>query len=151
MKEGAKIDHGAERAEWVPVGMCPDARPIGELDAELVGRLGVAHEIAFIDVEEAQQIDQMGGMVASPTPTVPISGDSMTVMAQPVPGSARASMLAAIQPAVPPPTMAMRLIRLLSLCAYPTAGPRWRAHRRLAIGAATGAKGDRRGGSLKGS
>src|ERR1700691_4112564 len=51
-----------------------------------------------------------GGMVASPTPTLPISGDSMTVMAHPVPGKARANMLAAIQPAVPPPTMAMLFI-----------------------------------------
>ena len=56
----------------------------------------------------------MGGIVASPTPTVPMSGDSITVMAVPVPGSARASMLAAIQPAVPPPTIAMRLICRLS-------------------------------------
>jgi len=31
-------------------------------------------------------------------------------MTVPVPGSARARMLAAIQPAVPPPTIAMRLI-----------------------------------------
>src|SRR5271167_290071 len=56
----------------------------------------------------------MGGMVASPTPTVPMSGDSITVMMVPVPGSARANMLAAIQPAVPPPTIAMRLICKLS-------------------------------------
>src|SRR5271167_2730852 len=56
----------------------------------------------------------MGGMVASPTPTVPMSGDSITVMIVPVPGSARANMLAAIQPAVPPPTIAMRLICKLS-------------------------------------
>src|ERR1700722_9345608 len=53
-------------------------------------------------------------MAAPPTPTLPISGDSMTVMAQPVPGKARASMPAAIQPAVPPPTMAMLFIWELS-------------------------------------
>ena len=52
----------------------------------------------------------IGGMVASPTPTVPMSGDSITAIAVPVPGRARARMLAAIQPAVPPPTMAMRWI-----------------------------------------
>src|SRR5882757_1453531 len=56
----------------------------------------------------------MGGIVASPTPTVPMSGDSMTVMTAPVPGSARANILAAIQPAVPPPTIAMRFICPLS-------------------------------------
>src|SRR5882672_4806649 len=59
----------------------------------------------------------MGGIVASPTPTVPMSGDSMTVMKVPVPGRARAKMLAAIQPAVPPPTIAMRLICLVSFIA----------------------------------
>src|SRR5258708_2647595 len=59
----------------------------------------------------------MGGIVSSPTPTVPISGDSMTVMTVAVPGRARAKMLAAIQPAVPPPTIAMRLICLVSLIA----------------------------------
>src|ERR1700730_9581478 len=63
----------------------------------------------------SRSISMMGGIVASPTPTVPMSGDSMTVMMQPVPGSDRAKMLAAIQPAVPPPTIAMRLIRLLSV------------------------------------
>ena len=53
----------------------------------------------------------MGGIVASPTPTVPMSGDSITVMRVPVPGRARDNMLAASQPAVPPPTMAMLPIR----------------------------------------
>src|SRR6202035_2435062 len=57
----------------------------------------------------------MGGIVASPTPTVPMSGDAMTVMTVAVPGRPRAKMLAAIQPAVPPPTIAMRLICLVSL------------------------------------
>jgi hypothetical protein len=38
-------------------------------------------------------------------------------MTVPVPGRARAKMLAAIQPAVPPPTIAMRLICLVSLIA----------------------------------
>src|SRR5580704_3073931 len=54
----------------------------------------------------------MGGIVASPTPTVPMSGDSITVMTVPVPGRARDNMLAASHPAVPPPTMAMLRIRL---------------------------------------
>src|SRR5690242_10565229 len=50
------------------------------------------------------------GMVASPTPMVGMSGDSMSSIRQLAP-SCRASRLAAIHPAVPPPTMAMRSIR----------------------------------------
>jgi hypothetical protein len=53
----------------------------------------------------------IGGIVASPTPIVPISGDSMTVMTVRVPGRARARMLAASQPAVPPPTIAILRMR----------------------------------------
>src|SRR6187455_1930511 len=47
------------------------------------------------------------GTVASPTPTVPMSSDSMSVMSQPLPLSACARPAAAIHPAVPPPTMTM--------------------------------------------
>src|SRR5581483_5708873 len=47
----------------------------------------------------------MGGMVASPTPTMPISSDSTTVM-EVVPFLCTLhSAAAAIHPAVPPPTM----------------------------------------------
>src|SRR6185312_15600488 len=47
----------------------------------------------------------MGGIVASPTPTIPISSDSTTVI-DVVPFSCnRQSAAAAIHPAVPPPTM----------------------------------------------
>ena len=38
----------------------PGPRPVRELDAELVGRLGVLDEIAFVDVEKPQQVDQGG-------------------------------------------------------------------------------------------
>ncbi len=50
------------------------------------------------------------GIVASPTPTVGISGDSMSWIEHVGP-TFLANALAAIQPAVPPPTMAIRLMR----------------------------------------
>src|SRR5690348_6247596 len=49
------------------------------------------------------------GIVASPTPTVPISADSIRRISRCGP-SARASSAAAIQPAVPPPTITTRRI-----------------------------------------
>src|SRR5712675_2790521 len=50
---------------------------------------------------------RIGGIVASPTPTVPISGDSISVIVVWLCLSTCASNAAAIQPAVPPPTMAI--------------------------------------------
>src|SRR6267154_930737 len=56
---------------------------------------------------------RIGGIVASPTPMMPISGDSMTRMPTPPGMRRRPRMAAAIQPAVPPPTMAISRTRLL--------------------------------------
>ena len=49
----------------------------------------------------------IGGIVASPTPTVPISSDSTSVIATLCVPSTRATAAAAIHPAVPPPMIAM--------------------------------------------
>src|SRR5262245_8765066 len=55
---------------------------------------------------------RIGGTVDSPTPTVPISSDSISVMSSTVP-SCRESAAAAIQPAVPPPAITTFLISVL--------------------------------------
>src|ERR1700743_1955981 len=47
------------------------------------------------------------GIVASPTPTVPISSDSTSLMSRPLP-SVLPRQAAVIQPAVPPPAMTTR-------------------------------------------
>src|SRR6185436_4599103 len=52
----------------------------------------------------------IGGMVASPTPTVPISSDSTRRMDSSEPLKACDSAAAVIQPAVPPPTITTRRI-----------------------------------------
>src|ERR1700761_8293229 len=56
----------------------------------------------------------IGGMVDSPTPMVPISDDSTSVMEGPLRLKTRARVAAAIQPAGPPPMIAMEVI--LSAC-----------------------------------
>jgi hypothetical protein len=50
---------------------------------------------------------RIGGMVASPTPTVPIASDSTSAISTWRDSKVRASAAAAIQPAVPPPTIAI--------------------------------------------
>ena len=57
------------------------------------------------------------GMVASPTPIVPISSDSISTTSQSVLCRTRARQAAVTHPAVPPPTMTTRLIRFPSLTA----------------------------------
>lgn len=52
-----------------------------------------------------------GGMVDSPTPTVPIASDSTSVTSTARP-MVRAIAAAAIHPAVPPPATTMRRMRL---------------------------------------
>jgi hypothetical protein len=51
---------------------------------------------------------RIGGIVASPTPTVPIASDSTSSIRRRPLSRKRDSAAAAIQPAVPPPTMTTR-------------------------------------------
>jgi hypothetical protein len=57
----------------------------------------------------------MVGIVASPTPIVPISELSIKVIRVPVPARYVPSAAAAIHPAVPPPTMTTRSIAPLAV------------------------------------
>src|ERR1043165_4626562 len=50
------------------------------------------------------------GVEPSPTPMMPTTGDSSTVISTPRATSALAKIIAVIHPAVPPPTMATRLM-----------------------------------------
>jgi hypothetical protein len=56
VKKRSQIDHRSERPKGVPVGMTR-MRPVGELDSQLVGRLRVFDEVALVDIEQSQQID----------------------------------------------------------------------------------------------
>ena len=96
-------------AERVDVAVARSA-PVDELDAELEGAAGRAEESRPRRCRAAALNRRICGIVASPTPTVPISSDSTSPIVV-VRGTNRASTAAAIQPAVPPPTMTMVLQR----------------------------------------
>jgi hypothetical protein len=95
----------AGRAERMEIGFAA-ILPVVEEDAELERRLRLSHELGFVDPKQAVTI---GGIVDSPTPTVPIASDSTSVTATVRP-IVRAIAAAAIQPAVPPPAMTTRWI-----------------------------------------
>ena len=62
---------------------------------------------------------RIGGMVASPTPTVPIASDSIRVIVRCPSLKKRDMAAAAIHPAVPPPTMTT--LRILLAVTIPPA------------------------------
>ena len=81
-----------------------DARPIDELDAQLnVAWVCAINSRSSMPMRRLKK--RMCGSVASPTPTMPISLDSMRRIGPTFFPKTEASAAAVIQPAVPPPTI----------------------------------------------
>ncbi len=108
--------HDAQRpsdlAEGVDVVVTRRA-PAHELYAQLDRALRGLEEGVLVQAQEGVDVADLG-MVASPTPTMPISSDS-TRRTRTVSPRARASTAALIQPAVPPPTTTTDLILLSAM------------------------------------
>ena len=102
LAEGDQADAASGVAEAVDVGLA-DADPAGELDPELERRVGPRTNSAWSRPRPTMRL-WICGIVASPTPTVPISSDSISVIDARLPRK-RAKVAAAIQPAVPPPAI----------------------------------------------
>ena len=78
--------------------------PVDELDAELVGRVGRADELMLVEAEHGvEQVDLRDRRLADAD--VPISSDSTSSIPRPVSPMILEIAAAAIQPAVPPPTI----------------------------------------------
>ena len=101
---GQVATHGAE---GMHVRM-PLLAPVDELDAELEGALRCRRKSSS-SIFTSRLNCAIAGIVASPTPTMPISEDSTSVIDSRGP-STRASAAAVIHPAVPPPAMTTDLI-----------------------------------------
>ena len=97
-----EIEIAAIGPERVEIGIAQRA-PVDEFDPQLERALAGLDEFVLVDPQRFVKV-RIGGIVASPTPTVPISSLSISVIVQPV-RIALASAAAVIQPAVPPPTI----------------------------------------------
>ena len=107
--ERQPIDEHAEGAEGVPEAMA-DVEPVDEADRKLDGRLRMPHEIRQVDPDEPEKVDDARDRRFAHADGRDVRRLDQLDRAACVPLCC-ASALAAIQPAVPPPTMAMRLMR----------------------------------------
>ena len=114
----------AVEAERVDVALA-DARPVDELDAELVGGVGRADEIGLVDAEQrVEQHDLRDGRFADADGADLVRFDQFDRQRPAALPSTRAIAAAAIQPAVPPPTMTMRRTASRLIRASPVDGER---------------------------
>jgi hypothetical protein len=95
-------------AEWMDI-TASQGVPVDELDPEFEGAW-VWRTKSSSWIPSRPLNVRIAGMVASPTPTVPISSDSIRVTDTPACSIMRASAAAHIQPEVPPPAMTIFLM-----------------------------------------
>ena len=105
--ERTSLDERAERPERPPERL-PRRRPFREFRAQAVGRLRLVDEVVLVDAEVAQHLEHRRQRGLRETHGRGFG--TVDHVDRALPASLRVSEAAASQPAVPPPTMAIRLI-----------------------------------------